>query len=120
VDKAFGKLGSRPALDAMLDQLRSGDTVGIWRLDRLGRSLRHLINIFADLATVGFRSEPDREPVVVEQVRSAGPRSCDESKDRAACRALSHRIAAPTGKRCDAAPEHGSCHHDHPVDPVQT
>jgi len=49
VDKASGKLGPRPALDSMLDQLRAGDTVMVWRLDRLGRSLRHLIDIFADL-----------------------------------------------------------------------
>jgi DNA invertase Pin-like site-specific DNA recombinase len=37
----------------MLDQLRAGDTVVIWRLDRLGRSLRHLIDIFADLDNRG-------------------------------------------------------------------
>src|SRR4051794_19467070 len=49
VDKASGKLGPRPALDTMLDHLRTGDTVVVWRLDRLGRSLRHLIEIFADL-----------------------------------------------------------------------
>lgn len=58
VDKASGKLGPRPALDSMLDQLRAGDTVVVWRLDRLGRSLRHLIDIFADLDNrgVGVRS----------------------------------------------------------------
>jgi DNA invertase Pin-like site-specific DNA recombinase len=53
VDKASGKLASRPALDRMLEQLRPGDTVAIWRLDRLGRSLRHLIDIFADLDNRG-------------------------------------------------------------------
>jgi DNA invertase Pin-like site-specific DNA recombinase len=53
VDKASGKLGPRPALNAMLDQLRTGDTVVVWRLDRLGRSLRHLIDIFADLDNRG-------------------------------------------------------------------
>jgi DNA invertase Pin-like site-specific DNA recombinase len=53
VDKASGKLGPRPALDTMLDQLRSGDTVVVWRLDRLGRSLRQLIDIFADLDNRG-------------------------------------------------------------------
>jgi DNA invertase Pin-like site-specific DNA recombinase len=53
VDKASGKLGPRPALDAMLDQLRPGDTVVVWRLDRLGRSLRHLIDIFAELDNRG-------------------------------------------------------------------
>jgi DNA invertase Pin-like site-specific DNA recombinase len=53
VDKASGKIGPRPALDAMLEQLRRGDTVVVWRLDRHGRSLRHLIDIFADLDNRG-------------------------------------------------------------------
>jgi DNA invertase Pin-like site-specific DNA recombinase len=58
VDKASGKLEHRPALDAMLEQLRPGDSVTVWRLDRLGRSLRHLIDVVADLEArgVAFRS----------------------------------------------------------------
>jgi len=53
VDKASGKLTERPALSAMLDQLRSGDTVVVWRLDRLGRSLRHLLEVIHDLESRG-------------------------------------------------------------------
>ncbi len=49
VDKASGKLESRPVLDALLDQARPGDTVVVGRLDRLGRSLRHLIETVAQL-----------------------------------------------------------------------
>ena len=49
VDHASGKTEDRPGLDALLSQLRAGDTVIVWRLDRLGRSLRHLIDIAADL-----------------------------------------------------------------------
>ncbi len=49
VDKASGKLESRPALDALLEQARPGDTVVVWRLDRLGRSLRHLIETVSEL-----------------------------------------------------------------------
>ena len=49
VDKASGKLASRPALDDLLEQVRPGDTVGVWRLDRLGRSLRHLIDVVQGL-----------------------------------------------------------------------
>jgi DNA invertase Pin-like site-specific DNA recombinase len=48
-DTASGKLESRPALDAMLEQLRPGDLVLVWRLDRLGRPLRHLIDLARDL-----------------------------------------------------------------------
>lgn len=57
-DKASGKLEQRPALDAMLDQLRTGDTVVVWRLDRLGRSLRNLIDTVQALEGrgVAFRS----------------------------------------------------------------
>jgi len=58
VDRASGKLEHRPALDTMLEQLRPGDSVTVWRLDRLGRSLRHLIDVVAELESrsVTFRS----------------------------------------------------------------
>ena len=58
VDQASGALDSRPALDQLLEQLRPGDTVVIWRLDRLGRSLRHLIDLVQQLEdrSVGLRS----------------------------------------------------------------
>ncbi len=41
----------------MLEQLRPGDTLVVWRLDRLGRSLRHLIEVVTGLheRRVGFR-----------------------------------------------------------------
>jgi DNA invertase Pin-like site-specific DNA recombinase len=39
-----------------LDQLRPGDTVVVWRLDRLGRSLRHLIDTVQDLDSRGVAS----------------------------------------------------------------
>jgi DNA invertase Pin-like site-specific DNA recombinase len=57
-DKTSGTLDRRPQLDRLLDQLRPGDTVVVWRLDRLGRSLRHLIALSEDLMDrqVGLRS----------------------------------------------------------------
>ena len=57
-DHASGSKASRPELDRMLDQLRPGDVVVVWRLDRLGRSLKNLIALVEDLADrgVGFRS----------------------------------------------------------------
>jgi len=54
VDKASGKLEHRPALDDMLAHLRAGDTVVVWRLDRLGRSLRHLIDVVSELERRGI------------------------------------------------------------------
>lgn len=58
VEQMTGMAQSRPQLDRMLDQLRPGDTVVVWRLDRLGRSLRHLVDQVQLLAEreIGFRS----------------------------------------------------------------
>jgi DNA invertase Pin-like site-specific DNA recombinase len=57
-DTASGSLAERPQLDAALDYLRRGDTLVVWRLDRLGRSLRHLVETVTALQErgVGFRS----------------------------------------------------------------
>ena len=57
-DHASGSRVDRPQLGAVLDQLRAGDTLVVWRLDRLGRSLRYLIDTVTALAErgVGFRS----------------------------------------------------------------
>lgn len=57
-EKASGALDSRPQLDRALDHLRPGDTLVVWRLDRLGRSLRHLIDVVETLEERGveFRS----------------------------------------------------------------
>lgn len=57
-DRASGALDERKELTKLFDQVRPGDTVVVWRLDRLGRSLRHLIDTVNALAErkVGFRS----------------------------------------------------------------
>jgi len=57
-DRASGALDHRPRLGDCLDFLREGDTLVVWKLDRLGRSLRHLVDTVAALAErgVGFRS----------------------------------------------------------------
>src|ERR1035441_3913422 len=57
-DKASGSLDRRPQLDRLLDQLRPGATIVVWRLDRLGRPLERLLLVIEDLAEkgVGFRS----------------------------------------------------------------
>ena len=56
-DRASGRLDARPGLDAMLKALRTGDTLVVWKLDRLGRNLRHLVNTVHDLTKqgVGFK-----------------------------------------------------------------
>jgi DNA invertase Pin-like site-specific DNA recombinase len=52
-EKASGSKAERPELMRMLDQLSTGDTVIIWKLDRLGRSLAHLIKLVSDLEDQG-------------------------------------------------------------------
>ena len=58
MDSASGALAARPELAKVLDQLRPGDTLVVWKLDRLGRSLRHLLEAVGDLERrgVGFKS----------------------------------------------------------------
>lgn len=48
-DAASGRRDDRPGLDACLKALRAGDTLAVWKLDRLGRDLRHLVNLVGDL-----------------------------------------------------------------------
>ena len=57
-DVGSGSLRSRPQLDACLERLGEGDTLIVWRLDRLGRNLRHLLSVLAELDERGvtFRS----------------------------------------------------------------
>src|SRR3712207_705644 len=57
-DTLGGTKAERPGLTEALDFLRPGDTLVVWRLDRLGRSLAHLIETIRGLAErgIGFKS----------------------------------------------------------------
>jgi DNA invertase Pin-like site-specific DNA recombinase len=56
-DQASGKRDKRPGLDACIKALRKGDVLVVWKLDRLGRDLRHLVNTAQDLSEreIGFK-----------------------------------------------------------------
>lgn len=68
VDTASGSTTERSGLERALDQLRPGDTFMVWRLDRLGRSLKHLIELISELENkqVGFCS-------LQESINTASP-----------------------------------------------
>lgn len=57
-DRVSGTKAERKGLTEALSHLRKGDTLVVWRLDRLGRSLRHLIDTVTDLQErgIGFKS----------------------------------------------------------------
>jgi DNA invertase Pin-like site-specific DNA recombinase len=67
-EHASGKNTARPHLEASLKSLREGDTLIVWRLDRLGRSLGDLIRLTHDLKArgVGFAS-------LTEQIDTRSP-----------------------------------------------
>ncbi|NQY62127.1 MAG: recombinase family protein [Alteromonadaceae bacterium] len=60
-DKISGAKSSRPGLDKCLEILSPGDHLIVWRLDRLGRSMSHLINLIESLIEkkIGFKSIQD-------------------------------------------------------------
>ncbi|QGZ39342.1 DNA invertase Pin-like site-specific DNA recombinase [Pseudoduganella flava] len=62
-DKASGKTADRPELVNCLKALRDGDTLVVWRLDRLGRNLQDLIRIVNDLEARGVKFKSLKESV---------------------------------------------------------
>jgi DNA invertase Pin-like site-specific DNA recombinase len=60
-DKVSGARDKRPGLTQCLAPLKNGDTLLVWRLDRLGRSMRHLVTVIDELRErgIGFRSISD-------------------------------------------------------------
>jgi DNA invertase Pin-like site-specific DNA recombinase len=57
-DTTSGSKSERPGLQDAMNHLRAGDTLVVWRLDRLGRTLKHLIILITDLSEkgIGFKS----------------------------------------------------------------
>ena len=63
-DKASGARDDRPGLNRCLEYLREGDILVVWKLDRLGRSIPHLIEIVSGLRARGSVSVPSRNPSI--------------------------------------------------------
>jgi DNA invertase Pin-like site-specific DNA recombinase len=67
-DKASGGRWERPELHRLLDQLRIGDTLVVWKLDRLSRSLKDLLHILERVETAGARFRS-----LTEAIDTSGP-----------------------------------------------
>ena len=69
-DTASGARVERPGLAEALKECRAGDTLVVWKLDRLGRSLPHLVETVRDLSTrgAGFKSLQEQ----IDTTTSAG------------------------------------------------
>lgn len=78
-DHASGEKEDRPGLTACLKALRKDDVLVVWKLDRLGRDLRHLVNTVQELLDrgAGFKV-------------LAGPRSCHGGRKFALSKAQVH------------------------------
>ncbi|WP_134167819.1 recombinase family protein [Paraburkholderia caballeronis] len=62
-DKASGKSADRPELQHCLKALRDGDTLVVWRLDRLGRNLQDLIRVVNELEERGIKFRSLKESI---------------------------------------------------------
>ena len=61
-EKRSGTMRERPVLRQLMEQLREGDTVVVWQLDRLARSTRDLLELVEQIHTVGARFQSLTEP----------------------------------------------------------
>lgn len=66
VDKLSGARADRPGLKTMLTYARSGDTVIVYTLDRLGRNLREMLNLVHDLEERGIRVRSIADPIPID------------------------------------------------------
>ena len=125
-DVGSGSLSHRPELDACLQFLTAGDTLVVWRLDRLGRGLKHLIEAIENLhdREIGFRSLTEQ----IDTTTSAGRLQFHifgalAEFERDAARGIS--LVMPRGRLCrvahdrltvfppDAPLGNGGCRHNH-------
>ena len=58
-----GAKSERKALDKLLHDIRRGDVLVVWKLDRLGRSLRHLVDLVNDLVSKGVGLQSLNDPI---------------------------------------------------------
>jgi len=90
-DTVSGATVDRPGLDAALTECRPGDTLVVWKLDRLGRSLPHLVDIVRDLGVRGVWTGPHDTILLVNPL--AGPIPADSRHE------VGHRLSRQSGPK---------------------
>lgn len=63
-DRASGSGAKRPAFDLLMKDARAGDVIVVWKLDRLGRSTRHVLNTFFELEEKGAKVKVLTQPLL--------------------------------------------------------
>lgn len=71
-DKVSGVKDRRKGLDEALQYVRAGDTLVVWRLDRLGRTMRHLIQVVNDLNERGVSFHSLQENITMDRSNATG------------------------------------------------
>lgn len=71
-DNISGAKSKRPGLDSVIEFARSGDTVVVWRLDRLGRNMQDLINLVNELNKRGISFFSIEENITMNKSSSTG------------------------------------------------
>ena len=82
-DGVDGVRDDRPGLDSCVRALRTGDVLVVWKLDRLGRNLAHLVNTVQDLSSrgVGLRVLTGQGAQIATALQAAGA-WCDHEAPR--------------------------------------
>ncbi|HDE6879212.1 recombinase family protein [Staphylococcus epidermidis] len=71
-DNISGAKSKRPGLDSVIEFARNGDTVVVWRLDRLGRNMQDLINLVNELNKRGISFYSIEENIIMNKSSSTG------------------------------------------------
>src|SRR4051794_12261442 len=101
-DKASGGRWDRPELHRLLDQLRDGDKLVVWKLDRLSRSLKDLLHILERVEAVGARFRSLTEAIDTSGLRPG--RAHADADARLLC-----RVRARHGPRAHPGGTEGGC-----------
>ena len=71
-DHISGSKSKRPGLDKAIEFARAGDTIVVWRLDRLGRNMEDLITLVNELNNRGVRFHSLEENITMDKSSSTG------------------------------------------------